>query len=288
MRIVNRHNLDPAIVKAIKKSMAGYSNGGADYSVTTLLNPPRIVHLSRRHWDEIEVDAADLAWAFWGNLGHLALQHAADGDAEKRLMIEVEGRKISGQVDHYRTEVIHDYKFTKVWSLRYPDKILDWAFQLNTYAKIFRWHSYSVRECKIHAFLKDWDEYKAKREPGYPQIFIQTVPILLWSEDKTDAAVADKVKLLKSHEDTPDDGLPECTEKEKWEKGKSWAVKKKGSKRAVSGGVFDNKKEAEAYRDYLEDSSLIVEERHGTRTRCDRYCLVKDFCSVHQTERKAA
>lgn len=281
MRIINEHDLDPAIVAAIRKSMSAYSSGGADYSVTTLLNPPRIVHLSRRHWDEIEVDAADLAWAFWGNLGHLALASVGMGKVESRLSINLKGRVISGQTDRYCDRTITDWKFTKVKSIQYQSKIAEWAFQLNSYAMIFEEHGHMVDQCKVHAFLKDWDEYRVTRERGYPPIFIQTIPILLWAPQETLDAMTEKVLRLKAEEDTPDDSLPECTPEEKWQRGRAWAVVKDGKKRAIKGGVFTQEGAA---RICLKECSFPahIEERSGSSIRCERYCIVKDFCNVRQ------
>ena len=54
MKLTNKYNLPEDVVKALSHST--YKAGDGSYSATTLLKPPRIVHLERRHYEEIEQD----------------------------------------------------------------------------------------------------------------------------------------------------------------------------------------------------------------------------------------
>ena len=57
MKLTNNYNLPETIVNVLKRPT--YSKGKANISATELLNSPRVVQLKRRHWDDIEEDAAD-------------------------------------------------------------------------------------------------------------------------------------------------------------------------------------------------------------------------------------
>ena len=72
MRYTNEQELPWPVLSAIENHR--YSKGSADYSVTELLNPPRVRELKRRHYDEIEVDAADMVFALFGTVVHFILQ----------------------------------------------------------------------------------------------------------------------------------------------------------------------------------------------------------------------
>jgi len=64
MRILNKYNLPEPLVKAVtwdNKPRKGFS-------VTDLIQPPRITQLTRRHFDEIEVDASERIWVLLGSV----------------------------------------------------------------------------------------------------------------------------------------------------------------------------------------------------------------------------
>ena len=89
MKITNKSSLPEAVYKALSHS--NYNSGSSDYSVTTLLRPPRMVQLERRHWDELEEDVLDRVWSLFGSAAHTILeQHGCDESlTEERLYIEV-------------------------------------------------------------------------------------------------------------------------------------------------------------------------------------------------------
>lgn len=285
MLITNKTGLDPALYQAIVQSMEEYDNGGAYASVTNLKLPSRIFHLQKRHWDEIEQDAADLIWAFWGSIGHLALERQSkEGVAEQRLMIKIGGRKISGKADHISPDgTISDYKFVTVEALNRESVLEDWSFQLNSYAALFRLHGYKVQPmAKIQAFLKNWDYFKLQVKKDYPTLPVKTVPIVIYPEltflDKLKARVWDFAQT----EELPDDLLPECTPEDKWERCKAFAIIEPGKKRATR--VLPSMEEAQAYIDEHKLTEAEIKERPGSRVRCERYCLVRDFCNQNKRE----
>ena len=64
MKLTNNYNLPETIVNVLKRPT--YSKGKANISATELLNSPRVVQLKRKHWDDIEEDAADMVWSLFG------------------------------------------------------------------------------------------------------------------------------------------------------------------------------------------------------------------------------
>ena len=77
MKITNNSNFPEAIVKAVS-SDKWYGGAGEkrDYSVTGLLNTPRIHYLTKRHYDEIVTDCGEMIWMLMGSAMHLVLENA--------------------------------------------------------------------------------------------------------------------------------------------------------------------------------------------------------------------
>lgn len=82
MELTNKQNLNEAIVRAIKRDWYSGSNEKRDYSVTQLLNPPKIFHLINRHRDQIVEDVGDKMFMLMGSAMHSILERANDSDAE--------------------------------------------------------------------------------------------------------------------------------------------------------------------------------------------------------------
>ena len=130
--------------------------------------------------------------------------------------------------------------------------------------------------------MRDWNRREAERNESYPPAPIQTINVTLWSDEKQDAYMAERISL---HQDAEfanfnDEPLPLCTDIERWTRPTTYAAKKKANKRALR--VFDSMEDAEAYLDSqgLADSKEHeVEVREGVHVRCDQnWCRVAEFC----------
>ena len=106
----------------------------ADYSVTELIAPPRIIQLRRRHDNEITVDPYDRIWLLFGKLVHGKLEDHAGFNSlsEERLHTVIGGIKVSGAPDLYEDECIWDYKTTSLYSVKDGLKP-EWEAQTNLY-----------------------------------------------------------------------------------------------------------------------------------------------------------
>lgn len=87
MPITNPQGLPPALIRAIENDR--YDNGGADYSVTTLISPVRKAALWGRYAERIQVDASDRLFALYGQLGHTLLERAAYSSDPMDILMEI-------------------------------------------------------------------------------------------------------------------------------------------------------------------------------------------------------
>lgn len=296
MKITNNFGMpQPFVDFAINDK---YSKGKADISVTSLIDSPKIRLMKDKYDDQIEVDAVDMVWALFGTAVHSVLEKSKQSDdiiTEERLYKEVDGWVLSGAIDRqefisnddgFRTVNIIDYKVTSVWSVIYGKP--EWENQLNCYAYLAS--KTNVGSLKICAILRDWNRRDAEKKEDYPKAPIVFVDIPLWDKSKTEEYIKDRIRMHQeaqiSFDLNEDVGL--CSDEDMWKKNDTWAVKKKGQKRAIR--VLDSEEEANNYIDwhnetdqaYTKKTDLEIEFRSGEYTRCGNYCSVADFCNQYK------
>jgi len=280
MKVTNKHNLPEPIVAALTSS--DYSRGNSNRSVTQLIDSPRVRILRAEYEDQIEEDASDMVWSVLGTAVHKMFE-AGDHDGhikEERMFAEIGNWIISGAVDLQRTDgdavEILDYKCTSVWSVIYGK--VEWENQLNFYAWLVENNKGTdVSALKVIAVLRDWQRKKAEMDRAYPQAPIVEVDVPLWDRVTREEYVTRRVTEHSNAEFERLTGgeLPHCTAKERWEKPTTYAVKKKGNKRAMR--VFDSQEEAEQL--IATDDKLELEVRLGESTRCaGNFCRVAEWC----------
>jgi hypothetical protein len=274
MKLSNRANLPDAIVRAVANDP--YSRGDAEFSITQLLKPPRQAALQERHSDEIESDAEDLLWALYGQLAHSLLERAGGENAitEKRYFGEIDGVRISGQIDTLCLEsgTLSDWKFTTAYKFKAGQPAPEeWVAQLNMQLELLRQNGQDASALQIVGLLRDFSKLEAKRTEDYPQRSVIVMPIPLWPREKTQAFMKSRVNLHRMARIT----LPECSPEERWEKPTKWALKKRGAARATR--LYDTEAEARAHAS-TDPKNLIVEKRPGEATRCQFYCSAAPFC----------
>lgn len=288
MRLTNKLNLPEPIMEALRND--GYSRGDADASVTQLLDPPKVVELNRRHHEEQEEDASERIWSLFGQAVHTILEKAnRTAIAERRLSIEVEGWKISGGMDIYEVSgILSDYKTVSVWKLMLGG-VEEWTKQLNLYAVLLRAHGHKVEKLQAVAFCRDWrrGEYEdhARKasamgvKSDYPEAQVVNINIPVWEPAFAEKYLRERVILHKQARLSGE--LPDCSADERWNRSRSWAVKKIGGKRAVNGGgFFRTEEEARTFIGF--DKNLEVEYRPGKSTRCLNYCNALNWCKQGQ------
>lgn len=293
MKLTNKFNLPQPVVRAVTRDP--YSKGDSDFSVTELIDSPRIRTLRWKHDNEIEEDVSERLFSLMGQAVHHVLERGAKGEGEcpeERLFlplvvdgidITVSGSMDLQEVGHNASE-ISDYKVTTVYS--FQSEKSSWVQQLNLYAELVRiCKNREVSGLRVVAFLRDWQSSKAKTDPNYPPAPMQIMHIPLWPSDIAHAFLMSRAQLhVRSWlaEMSGDPVLP-CTDEERWFSKPTFAALKTPGGRASR--VFDNAAEA---LEYASSRKLLVEERKSEPKRCaGNWCKVSQFCDQYNEEKKS-
>lgn len=273
MRITNKWNLPEPLVRAVSHSV--YDKGGADFSVTELVKPPRISALEIIHKDELEEDASDRLWQLMGSAGHEVLRRSSNGGiVEERCIVEFQGKKISGQLDYcVPDKALDDYKFVSLWAVKDGVKP-EWEQQLNCYKYLADAYGVEVKELRIIAIFRDWSVAEASRDKTYPQSQVRVLPVRIWEKNMTELWMSNRMAM---HIAARNGQLPQCGPDEMWERPEKYAVIKKGNVKATR--VLPTKFEAGQFMAAQSSpSAYSLEVRPAERPRCENYCSVSQFC----------
>lgn len=290
MKITNRSNFPEALVKAVEADP--YTKGGADYSVTELLKPPRMTALTRLNKAEMKDDVGDRLWSLYGQIAHTILERANVADlVEKRFFAKFtlpSGKEVtvSGQVDTLSlvNGILTDWKFTTAWGFKAGQPVkAEWVAQLNMQLECLRQNGLDATALQIVGLLRDWSKLEAQRSEDYPKKGVVTVPIEIWTRDRTVSFILERIAL---HEEAKqvekDEELPLCTPEERWAKQDTWAVMR--GQRAIRFGVCFTERAAQEM--HAKNPGTRIEFRPGFSTRCSAYCSVSDFCTQYQKTMK--
>ena len=291
MKITNKFNVPETLVALATRDY--YSKGKSDYSVTEIISPPRIQRLRRKHFEEIEQDVSDMLWMLLGTALHVVAERSevSGHTNEERLSAGINGIILSGAIDLQKDEAdgvtITDYKFTSAWALM-NDKP-EWEQQQNIYKYLVeRVKKKPVKGLKICALIRDWSRRDAQNKPDYPQAPIQVIDIPMWTFDRTEAFIKERVEMHRDSKVSADwgDELPLCSDEERWLRPTTYAVKKDGRKTAIR--VFDTQDEADALlKEMPEKDKGFIEIRKGEAVRCTgNFCGVSQWCSQFQNQKE--
>ena len=289
MKITNKMNLPQPFVSAVERE---YTYTPKRYSATSVLKGVREAILQRRHDDEIESDVSEMVWAIFGTAVHSILEGAQETESQiKENKIEVEmpnGYELSGIFDLYddATGTVTDYKTASIWKVKFGE-FDDWRQQTLIYCWMLRQIGFDAKRGQIVAMLKDHSKTKAKigEHPPLP-VFQIGWDFTARDFEEAEQYLLGKFAQIEEAEKLPDDELPICTEAERWTRGESFAVIKRGQKRAKK--VFkteDFGQEAEQRaREYASviGEDFIVEHRPGIDSKCLDYCSAAPFCSHYK------
>lgn len=254
--------------------------------VTELLQPPQITALTHHHWDELVVDASEMAKSFLGISMHKVLQNAEAGEAQQEhtITMKVLGYEVTGTSDLWINKWIKDYKFTSAWTFVFnPGGREEWYWQGNCYAELARQEGKEVLGIEIIPWLYDWSAYNAKRDKDYPQNDILSFEMELVPREEIQKWIKTRVRL---HKKAIEKGVwPKCTKDDKWQRDSMWAVRKEGGKRAIKNGLFDDQEGAQLKLKEM-GSGYEIEHRPAARIRCERFCNVRGICPQKQQEDK--
>ena len=286
MKYTNKYNIPNEIIRSLEND--SYSDGGADFSATGLLQPPQIRMLKKRYESEISTDVSDRIWILLGQSVHNILERANESNTEslteQRMFVDIDRYKISGQADSIAIEdkILKDYKVTSVWSVisALKDGKPEWEQQLNIYAYLYKQtFKQDISALNIIAIMRDWNKSGMLRNKDYPKCSVAVIPIPLWSEEEQLDFIRERIEKHTDAEVIWDalGELPKCTPEERWAKPDTYAVIKKGRKSALR--LLPTEEQA---KEYIGDQDLSIEFRKGVSTRCEGYCEVSQFCNQYR------
>jgi len=294
----NRHDAPPSLVDFAKAPH--YDSGDSDFTVTQLIDSPRISLLRKQHADYIEDDVYENIYRLVGTAIHSIAEKFGNNEtlgivAEERIFLDVDGLRVSGAIDLQRPSptgsgvIIGDYKFTSVSSLSFQDK---WRDQLSLYAYLLEEvKGVRVQGAEVYAVLRDWQWRRAKFDRDYPQTPGVTVQVDLLDRWERKEYFNERLSLHKIAKQLyEEDGrLIRCLPEDRWEGEPAYAVRddkndeaaaEKG-KRSRAVRVFRDEDDAKELADTKPHYS--IEYRPGEAVRCDNFCEVAEFCDQRNT-----
>ena len=219
-----------------------------------------------------DADAIDALEPFIGTAVHDYIARYGGGLQEQRLQGNVSGWCVSGAFDYATDDgLIYDWKIASVKEIQKGVKSSR-EQQLNLYAYLASRNGIEVKGLRVGFILVDWSKVQAKNTPGYPPYKFMDYPIPLWEPATGQAFIEERVRLHQAARVT----LPECTDEERWASAPSYAVIKKGGKRASKLFTDINAASVDASS---RGSDYTVETRQGSNIRCQYYCSVSEVCS---------
>lgn len=228
-------------------------------------------------------------WALLGTAVHGVIEkNGSSSDlVEQHLMIEIGGVTLSGTPDHFNLETLalNDWKCTSTWTYVYGGRE-EWEQALNVYA--FMIHAKLGKYPKTltnHMILRDHMKSKAKYDREYPQIPFTSMEQKLWEPGQTEQFIMERINLHEETSQIKDDKyLPKCTSEERWSKADTWRIKKKGGKKAIPGGVFENDKAGADAKLKEVGDGFFIDFQAGEAVRCADYCDPNKFCKQYAAE----
>ena len=289
MNITNKFGVPETLVKLANLNEYKKSS---DYSVTEIISPPRIQRLRKKYGNRLQTDVSDLLWQMMGTALHNVAEKSQVKNHinEERIKLKIDNVTLSGAIDvqvisNNQVRLI-DYKFCSVYSVL--DIKPEWETQLNIYGwMINKVKGLDIEGLQICAMLRDWSRAKAKFSSDYPESTIKVLDVPVWSLDKTESYIKERINLHQKSKFLSDigDDLPLCTDEERWKKPEKYAVMKKGGKKAVK--LFEIKSLADEFANVKNEKTggFYVEHRVSEPVRCSgNYCGVSEWCSQYSKE----
>jgi hypothetical protein len=309
----NRNNVSLALAVFLMYDDYDYDEKPNSISATGLLRPLRQLVLSQQNKSLAKtVDIADLVASRMGSAIHTACEAAwtdpdnvkkalkalgasedsitsikinpevlQEGDTpvyvEQRVEKEINDFTISGKYDLVLDGVLNDYKSTSVWTYIFDSNKDSYIKQ----GSIYKWLSpdkITSDYININYIFTDWSAAKARADTkSYPQQKVLTKKYSLWSPEETQNWIANKLAAVALHSNTPQEGLPECTDEELWASETTYKYYKNPAKLDRSTKNFKSMHEALIRK--TDDGDVgIIKTVPGEVRHC-RYCPVVSICT---------
>ena len=317
LEYTNKNNVSLALAVFLMYDDYDYDERSNAISATGLIRPLRQLVLSKQNVALSKtVDIADLVFTRMGSAIHKGCEEAwtdpenvknalkvlgASEDAvnsikinpayvkhgetpvyvEQRAEKEILDFVISGKYDLVLDGTLNDYKSTSVWAYIFDSNADSYIKQ----GSIYKWLSPDKiisDYININYIFTDWSAAKARADTkSYPQLKTITKKYNLWSVEETENWIMNKLEAYKLHSNTPQEGLPECTDEELWSTKTTYKYYKNPSKLDRSTKNFDTMDEA-LIRQANDGNVGTIKTVPGEVKAC-RYCPVVSICTQAET-----
>ncbi len=316
LEYTNKNNVSLALAVFLMYDDYDYDERPNAISTTGLIRPLRQLVLSKQNAALSKtVDVADLVFTRMGSAIHKGCEDAwkdpqnvknalkvlgASEDAvnsirinppfvkegetpvyvEQRAEKEILDFIISGKYDLVLDGTLNDYKSTSVWAYIFDSNADSYIKQ----GSIYKWLSpdkITEDYININYIFTDWSSAKAREKKDYPQLKTITKKYNLWSVEETENWIMNKLEAYKLHSNTPQEGLPECTDEELWASQTTYKYYKNPSKLDRSTKNFNTMDEA-LVRKATDGDVGTIKTVPGEVKAC-RYCPVVSVCTQAAT-----
>jgi len=200
---------------------------------------------------------------------------------EQRAEKEILDFVISGKYDLVLDGTLNDYKSTSVWTYIFDSNADSYTKQ----GSIYKWlnpDKITSDYININYIFTDWSAAKARMDTkSYPQIKTLTKQYPLWSTEETQNWIMNKIEAYKALANTPQEGLPQCTDEELWATEETFKYYKNPNKLDRSTKNFKTMNEA-LVRKSADGDVGIIKTVPGEVKAC-RYCPVIGICTQAET-----
>ena len=317
LKYTNKHDVSLALAVFLMYDKYDYDDRSESVSATGLIRPLRQLVLSQQNKELMKtVDISDLVASRMGSAIHDGCEEAWKDPAniakalkvlgasdtaiasirvnpevinegevpvyvEQRAEKEIDGMVVTGKYDLVMDGTLNDYKSTSVWTYIYDSNADSYTKQ----GSIYKWlnpDKITSDYININYIFTDWSAAKAKQDPKqYPQQRVLTKPYPLWSNSETEHWIQNKLAAYSRLADTPQSGLPECSDEELWASKTVYKYYKNPSAMTRATKNFPTMDEALSRKSSDGDVGTVVTVP-GEVKAC-RYCPVVGICE--QAER---
>lgn len=165
MNFTNKNNLPERIIRLLPKPRQPKPDR---FSVTQLIDSPRIRTLQLKNWEEIERDYSDLLPTLIGMAMHERSERLSldEETTEQKIETRIAGVTLVGKSDCYveNEETVRDTKTKGVGFASYGDAKLEIERQLNCYAFQLRTIGKKVSKLESDIFYRDWKLWEMRKD----------------------------------------------------------------------------------------------------------------------------
>ena len=267
MNITNRNNLPQCLVDLVKSDQKQPIENR--YAVTQIIGNLRETLLTRKFYDNIDLDVSNCVNIIFGTAVHdLIEKFDKTGMAEMPLSVQIGKYTLAGRIDLYDIEkrTLIDWKTASSYKIKYGD-FEDYKRQGLIYAWMLLQNGCIVDKLEFHLFIKDWN---SKCE--FPQIYTWSYKVTTADLIYIEQFINDRFEQIEYYENHLTE-LPDC--EDTWFTGDKFAVYTDKSR---ADRVFDTQQEAVDFIVNKCKKEAHIEIRRGQHKKCQDYCLCRSFC----------